>query len=224
MDNVTNSCSFCAELGGEKANNLLRVVLGEEYNSRIVFETKNFVVLPTIGQIVEGYLLILPKRHYLSFGHIPVTNLDELTSLKEETRQTLQSIFGTPVFFEHGPVSENSRGGCCVDHAHIHAVPAHVCLLDELSTNFQGNQIDNMLSLAQQVQRRIPYLFYQGGDGQMFLFDAPSVPSQYLRKLLATQLGLKERWDWCVWHGVPELISTLRKLDFWHRKISASRG
>jgi hypothetical protein len=94
-------------------------------------------------------------------------------------------------------------------------VPANIDLLDELQAAFRGYSIDNMLALQQQVKRGVPYLFYENRNGQMYVFDAPSVPSQYLRRLVVTKLELEERWDWGLWWGVPEMISTLHKLDFW---------
>jgi ATP adenylyltransferase len=138
-----SECTFCAELLGKETNNLLRVVLGEGYTTRVVRESKNFVVLPTIGPIVEGYLLIVPKQHYLSFGHIPAQHFREFMNLKEETRQVLREVYTTPIFFEHGPISESKRGGCSVEHAHLHAVPANVDLLDQLQMGFRGRSINN---------------------------------------------------------------------------------
>lgn len=208
-------CTFCAELTGEETNNLLRIVLGEGYTTRVVRETENFVVLPTIGQIVEGYLLIVSKQHYLSFGHIPAQCFREFMNLKEETRQVLSEVYTSPIFFEHGPISESKRGGCCVEHAHLHGVPARIDLLDKLQTDFHWRSISSMLALRQQIERGMPYLFYESRDRRMYVFDAPLVPSQYLRQLVATRLGLEERWDWRLWWGVPEMISTLQTLKFW---------
>lgn len=133
-----SECTFCAELTGEETNNLLRIVLREGCTTRVVRETENFVVLPTIGQIVEGYLLIVSKQHYLSFGHIPAQCFREFMNLKEETRQVLSEVYTSPIFFEHGPISESKRGGCCVEHAHLHVVPARIDLLDKLKLTSTG--------------------------------------------------------------------------------------
>ena len=49
------------------------------YNVRL-YETENFAVIPSLGSIVEGWLLIIPKKHYLSYGYLSSEELyKELT-------------------------------------------------------------------------------------------------------------------------------------------------
>lgn len=36
-----------------------------------VFESRNFVVVPSLGSLVEGWMLLLPKKHLLSMGALP---------------------------------------------------------------------------------------------------------------------------------------------------------
>ena len=56
----------------------LQRMLGDKYeiieeglNSRIVATTKKFVIMPMVGPLVPGYLLIVPKDHYLSIERLP---------------------------------------------------------------------------------------------------------------------------------------------------------
>ena len=87
-----------------------------------MFESDNFVVFPSLGQIVEGYLLIAPKKHYIGVSGIPKELYPELEEVCKKVRNKLSEVYCVPLFFEHGPHKE-SKGGCCIDHAHIHAVP-----------------------------------------------------------------------------------------------------
>lgn len=78
----------------------------ENFGNRILFETENFLVFPTLGQIVEGYLLIASKEHYLNIGEIPLELYPELEKLQHKVRKVLEDNYYTPLFFEHGPASD----------------------------------------------------------------------------------------------------------------------
>lgn len=61
-------CSFCSEINGKEENNFFNIYLKDEFgkeglNSRIVATTHNFVIMPMVGPLVPGYLLIVPKNH-----------------------------------------------------------------------------------------------------------------------------------------------------------------
>ena len=55
-------CILCSELAvsAEKA----------PWSAPLV-ETENFVVVPSLGALVEGWLLIVPKAHHISYGALP---------------------------------------------------------------------------------------------------------------------------------------------------------
>jgi len=92
-------CTFCNEFVGNLEKTLFYQVIGNKVRSRILKETNNFVVIPTVGQIIEGYLLIMPKKHYLSVGHLPDSFYPELESLYYETKNILIKYYASPVFF-----------------------------------------------------------------------------------------------------------------------------
>lgn len=205
-------CSFCSEFNGQVENNLLLRFVGPEVKSRIVKQTPIFVVLPTIGHLVEGYLLVLPRMHYTSFGHLPPCLVEEFQKLKQEVRSVLFSeCHVPPIVFEHGPVSETRRGGSSVDHAHMHFVPAPVDLLPTIRSNFGGRPIDSLVELRGPISRGVPYLYYEDASGQGYVFDAPHVPSQYLRRLVAEQLNTPDKWNWLTFPEVDVLKTTIAR-------------
>jgi len=99
----------------------------------------------------------------------------------------------------------------------MHAVPVNVDLLSELKHQFPYHVVEANLwfALKTQMRRGIPYLFFENRRGEQFIFDAPSVPSQFLRQLLARTLNVEERWDWALYLGEQEILSTLQKLSSW---------
>jgi len=185
----------------------------ENFGNRILFETENFLVFPTLGQIVEGYLLIASKEHYLNIGEIPLELYPELEKLQHKVRKVLEDNYYTPLFFEHGPASASLRSGCCIEHAHIHAVPLQLDILESISKNFKGREITNYTEIKRHFQRGIQYLFYEDNKCKRYLFTVHDIiPPQYLRKVIAHKIGHPEKWDWKNYLGLAELSDTIRKL------------
>jgi diadenosine tetraphosphate (Ap4A) HIT family hydrolase len=202
-----NPCPYCDEF-----ENGFFELWNRNYGSRILYETENFVVFPSLGQIVEGYLLIASKKHYVGMGQVPKELHPELEMVCQKVRSVLSEKYRTPLFFVHGSVSESKKGDCCIAHAHIHAVPVQVDVLSELAKNFRYNMIKTFDSLKEQFDQGMPYLFYESNSGERYLVEAPIVPSQLIRQIIAVKIGKPERWDWRQHYGTRELLRTVDKL------------
>lgn len=91
---MQKECDFCLEFsdghGNEKTlfNNLF-----PDISNRVIFSTENFVVFPTIGQMVEGFLHIIPQKHYFSMGELPHEMWPELNWLTRKTVEILKSVY-----------------------------------------------------------------------------------------------------------------------------------
>lgn len=202
------NCQYCDEFESGSLE-----VRGQSLGNRVLFESDNFLVFPSLGQIVEGYLLIATKRHYIGLGEIPSELHQELEEVQEKVRTVLTNNYGTPLFFEHGPTSRSKKGGCCIEHAHIHAVPLQVDILDDITENFTYRKINDFNELKKQFARGVPYFFFEDNNRDRYLFEIPDVvPSQYIRQIIAHKIGKPERWDWRSCLGLEELTRTLKKL------------
>ncbi|HIH21919.1 MAG: hypothetical protein QT12_C0007G0025 [archaeon GW2011_AR21] len=199
-------CAFCKEFRTGVIE-LKDIVL----KRKVLHESKHFVVFPSLGQITEGYLLIVPKKHHLSIASIPKTQFGELEKVVEKVKKVLAENYCSPIIFEHGCASETKRAGCCIDHAHLHAVPAKASIAGELARKFKSSKIKDYKSLA--LAKKKPYFFVEE-EGSKRLFQIPNaVPSQYIRKLLAFKIGEWLKWDWRVYLGIEELKATEKKLE-----------
>ncbi|HLD58433.1 MAG TPA: hypothetical protein VI977_02215 [archaeon] len=191
-------CAYCAFVEGGADN-----FKGRNIGNRILFESKNFVVFPTIGQIVEGYLLIAPKKHFISIAAIPKSMFSELEKLQKKVRAVLEENYSTPLFFEHGPVSETKKGSCCITHAHLHAVPIELDIVRELEKKFKPKKILSLAELKKNFWKKKPYFFVETNSKERFAFSVPEIaPSQYIRRIIAIRTGNPEKWDW---HTAPEI-------------------
>ncbi|MCB2182986.1 MAG: HIT domain-containing protein [Desulfobulbaceae bacterium] len=198
--NVIKKCSFCAEFTSDKFYNLFYELVGanKSLQSRILFKNNDFVVIPTLGSLCPGYLLILPKKHFVSVGSMPNEYYQSLCKLLGNVKEIIQEkYFSNVIAFEHGAVSANYLGGACCDHAHIHVVPYNGNLLSSFQIRkFQIDEIFTFSSLSESVKNDKPYLFYQSQSNRMYMITADRIPSQMIRKIIAEKNGIPDKWDW----------------------------
>jgi diadenosine tetraphosphate (Ap4A) HIT family hydrolase len=212
-------CTFCAEIEGGDEHNLLRRLLGPDAGSSyLLAETENFVLIPGVGSLMPGYLLAVPRRHVLSFGHLPEHLGPELDGLLGRAESWIDRTYGRgTVMFEHGPASFVERGGSCTDHAHLHVVPCPpgVDLLPGMQRNFESRDAGAVLaSTSEQIRSgRGPYLYLRQPSGRSYICDAPKAKSQHLRRDLVAQCGLEGEWDWEVFPGVEHIRATITSFD-----------
>lgn len=211
---MINNCTICAEIEGNKDNNLCYAVFNKKIDS-IIKETKKFAVIPSIGPLVEGHILMVSKKHYPSMGALPKKLIPEMLKLKKDCQSALLKIYHKKsICFEHGVVDSNpgKKAGCCVDHLHLHIIPAEIDIIDEMKKNFRAEKINSFNQLADKFQKKTPYLFYEDNDEEKYVFNAPLVISQYLRMIVADKLGVIDRWDWKANYGEKRFLDTLQKL------------
>ncbi len=84
----TSDCPFCRIASSEPADL-------PEYD-RPIIETAEFIIVPALGQFVEGYLLIAPREHRLNIGVLPDDMLLRFNKLKADIRELLAD-HGAPV-------------------------------------------------------------------------------------------------------------------------------
>lgn len=187
-------CDFCDEFSGGLRNSFA-TRYQDELRSRIVMATDNFKVLPSLGQIVEGYLLVVPVRHYRALADMPVRLIRELSRLSALVREALGRSCGRVVMFEHGTRTSHA-GGCGIHHAHLHLVPL-VQGSDPLDLLKKSHSYLKIRSLEdiKHTTGSSSYLYYQSTSLQQYIFVVEHLPSQYMRQILARAVG-SDMWDW----------------------------
>ena len=95
-----------------------------EFVNTILDETKYFYITPSLGSIVEGYILIISKRHVNSMSELTSDETKEYKSLIKKYRNIFKCIYKKhPIVFEHGtPDLDNEMRANSVVHAHAHIV------------------------------------------------------------------------------------------------------
>lgn len=188
-------CVFCEE----HCYYLYNLVLGNaNIDDLVIHRTKNFIVLPDIAPLVEGYLLIMPINHYSCFGDLLGNHLAEFNEVKEFIFNLLSITYTKPIFFEHGP-AKPKQAGCCVDHAHFHCIPINAELSATINGNLQRHNITQIQELVDYTNNNVSYLYYENNIGSKYAYPLNAnhsiLPSQYLRMVVAANQKL-DKWDW----------------------------
>ena len=209
------ACDFCDELSGKPAN-AFHAIYGGDLKSRILFQSETFAVIPSLGQIVEGYLLVLPSRHSRALGDLSAVDVNELAEISQRVGEILTKEYGPYVLFEHG-TRFDGVGGCGIYHAHLHAAPLAPILgrsdpVSILKENFPYEEMTNLREINKRTAGLSCYLFYQDSEARGYLFKTGPLPSQYVRKLLAQALG-EQVWNWRDVGREERLLATFQRLS-----------
>jgi inosine/xanthosine triphosphate pyrophosphatase family protein/diadenosine tetraphosphate (Ap4A) HIT family hydrolase len=212
---TSNQCPFCIEIEGT-GQSIFSEMLGDQLPSRVLYEDDDFVVMPPLGQFIEGGLLVLSRQHFPSFAYLPPDKLERVGHLLTVIRRELAALYGTaPVIFEHGSAPQRSKGVCCVDHAHFNIFPAKV-LIDPHLTQRMSVRLQQLQDMIRLRRAEFGYLLVLENDGSIRGYDGQLVPTQLVRRIITAQLGLPERWHWKDYPGTQELLATYNAL---HGKI-----
>jgi diadenosine tetraphosphate (Ap4A) HIT family hydrolase len=214
INNNQSQCEFCDEFAGG-SDNSFSLHYASEIASRTVLERDGFRVMPSIGQIVPGYLLLVPTHHYRAFADMSPKELSAAEALKTALAEQMRSTYGDCLFFEHGARTPDS-GGCGISHAHLHIVPFPVEKdpVEELIRAFPAEEVVNLLDLNR-IQPGKSYLYYESVRRERYVFYPPFIPSQYIRRLLAEALGV-QTWDWRRCGREDTLLNTLSQTSRLH--------
>jgi diadenosine tetraphosphate (Ap4A) HIT family hydrolase len=155
-------------------------------------------VVPTIGPLSPGHVLLMPRRHITSFGELSTLEASAAIRAILELESILHRRFGESIAFEHGSMSLRGAGGCGVDHAHMHFVPVprRVNGLPPISGARWKQLGDGWLAELRDLARsRSPYVVIRSLGGGHFVTPVRSLPSQFVRRWVAVQIG-SITWDW----------------------------
>lgn len=206
---MADGCRFCGFLGAQDRDE-------PSAWDRPIWESDNFVAIPSLGPIVEGWLLVVPREHVVCLGALDEDLFTELIDFKNQVRGRLENRYGSVAQFEHGPAKEGLEVGCTVDHAHLHLVPTEVDLASGASeelAELRWLPAVSMHALKTCHEAGKSYLMVEQPPRVLRIATHDELPSQLFRKVLAKAEGCPDKYDWRV-HPNPDLVyDTCRALD-----------
>ncbi len=211
-DRSYNWCTFCSQFRYKDERSLTRLIFGKDFN-RVLYEDEYFVVVPALGQITEGYLLIISKDHFVSVANFPEYIREPFLVLKDKVREVLLKEYSDPIFFEHGSYSPEILGGASINHAHFHAVPLEIDLKSTELNELNPVMVDGIHYLWS-CHINNPYIYFESLRNKKGYFVSleSNLPSQYVRRIIAREAGHPHIWNWHKYIGKSEVESTVNRL------------
>jgi diadenosine tetraphosphate (Ap4A) HIT family hydrolase len=185
---------------------------------RVLYESEHFYTLLGLGPIVEGYTLLVSKRHIRSMFDLP----DEIRNLYEDEKRGLKHLiretYGAAIITEHGRVQacvsddEEGHEAHCY-HAHQHFFPVEADL-GSLSHEgpfvqvFKGSSLFDMERSS--LEEKDEYLLFEDNTGVVATYKViGKCPRQYMRYLVARSIGKPELVSWRI-HPEWDKIQTAK--------------
>jgi ATP adenylyltransferase len=181
---------------------------------RVLAESPSFVAFPSLGSLVAGWVLIVPRRPMLNLSGLSPAEWDELDEFQMQVSGRLRR-FGSQLFvFEHGNRMAGGALGCGVDQAHLHLVPLPFDLLqsaiDFPDSDIQWSLQVDTVSFRNAVSTDVEYIGIMNPASATAVVGHVRQPtSQWVRRLIAKGLGRAEAWDYKHHPNVPNLLGTV---------------
>jgi len=195
--------------------------LCEPENWRVLYAGKHLRLIAGLGPLTSGYVLLAPAEHIRTTVDQPADVYFEFGAVQELLLAAFQHQYGSGyTAYEHGRLGScrlaehtGAHGSFCF-HSHRVFIPIDVRL--ELAPHFQESiKLDDRSGLRS--WSGAPYVYYEHGvnaqPSEIFIFsDAPTLPSQFMRKQIGSAIRRAESWDWSVDLGLLGVLATVRAL------------
>lgn len=199
---VTRPCALCVAVADATRH--------EEpfLHNRKLFETPRFVVLPSLGPLVVGHVMVVSKAHCHSLASMGHEAVEEYEALASRLRTAPFLTDGNPLEAEHGSTLDD-KAGACVIHTHVHWVPGMGGFLQEFRDQLPLLSERGLLN----VPVDMPYIFARA-RAESILFQAKGLPSQTIRRILC---GVLDRDD-IDWTQAPRLDWIEETVRAWQKE------
>lgn len=199
--------------GGRRFDALLSGAPSAAYD-RPLLDRGDWLIAPTRGAIVAGWLLALPRQHALSFRDSIIAGGVQPLSIVQDVQFHLGLKPDELIWFEHGPLSSGTVVGCGLDHAYIHIlVRPSFSAADFFDRARSMSTLSWHCSSAFDCYGRLPhaqsYFAAGSGDNAIFASDVEAAGSQFFRRVVGNLVGVNEGWDYRRFVHLPEVEETI---------------
>lgn len=119
-----------------------------------IYETEFFRFFYNLRPVVEGSLLVVPKRHFCRLEEILVEEMEDLAEITRLIPSLFQKVYGINDYFI---MQKNGvLGGQTVAHMHFHAIPCRQPLHEFVYRAFEYRDpisIDEMKQVTERLKR-----------------------------------------------------------------------
>jgi ATP adenylyltransferase len=185
-----------------------------------ILRTEHFVVVPSVGALVPGWTLVVPRRPLRNFSEASLGERTELAEIADTIAGAL-TLHGEQVFcFEHGSREAGSHTGCGVDQAHLHVVPLAFDLIEAAARHSDGTIVWEEPRITAGPLDKLPrqgeYVALWRNSDRLTMIGKVRYPiSQWFRRVIADELGIGSEWNYLTHpqsHNVDRTLTMLAEL------------
>ncbi len=185
-----NECKFCELCNKRSIKN---------FYDRVLYENNSFIVTPALGSVVEGYLMVISKRHINSMCYLNNEEKSDYIDLINTFRELMKEKYNRyPILFEHGSADKDiDNSASSIYHAHCHIVAHTFSNEEELKANMGFEKLENIEAFFRTGFDKT-YIFYMNNNGDLYvrLNSGEAFQSQSMRIRIAEDVSLNNNWNW----------------------------
>ena len=173
---------------------------GDTAYDRPLLKTKDWIVAPTLGAIVPGWLLIIPRRAATSCREWTAkSGLAPLAAVGDVAAH-LGLAMNEIIWFEHGPATAGTLVGCGLDYAHLHMIIrpqfdfAAFAAMARATAELEWRDSEACDAYTQVGTGS--YFIAGSGDSAMIATEVETAGSQFFRRVAASLIEDGESWDY----------------------------
>lgn len=162
---------------------------GSIYISFQLYEDSLFLIVCDYHPLVEGHILIIPKKHISCMGNLDNKSFEHYKNLYKKVKSFMKNTYGPVGVFEHGIVGQT------VFHAHTHLLPFNHKTSEIIENQNNLKQINSLNDIQKEFEINKKYLFLENND-KIYLVDTSLAFPRFFRDIYSEILGAKERANW----------------------------
>ncbi|GAA3348927.1 hypothetical protein GCM10020358_69250 [Amorphoplanes nipponensis] len=213
---VTDHCDSMGWSDDEVFNS---IYVGEPPH-RVVLSVPGLRLIVDVSPLVAGHLLLVPERHYLSFGHLVPDLAGVVNALVRRLRQAYVDVFGRMAVIEHR--SSTTMPSACITHAHWHLLPVDGKQIRRHIVNdgLKPARIQTFEDLHRYASANQSYYYCSDGNSHDVFVADRTIRPQYLRSVVGRMLDIPDpEWDWSVVVRRHLMRETMRLTSGWAHEL-----
>jgi len=176
----------------------------------ILEETENLCIKPAMGSFVDGYVLVITKKHINSMSDLDKQTYCEYKEIIKKYREKFNKIYNKyPIVFEHGePILNSEMKANSITHAHTHIINYNFKNEREIIEKLNLQKINDI----EEVTNKRNYIMYINEEGNIYVTYNFEPISQMMRRLIAKDLNCEDKYDWRINPFMDNIKLTINKL------------
>ncbi|HET8721996.1 MAG TPA: HIT domain-containing protein [Nitrospira sp.] len=210
---------LCDEMTGADGTAFAATYRGDPPR-RQIYATEGLRLIVDLSPLLLGHLLLLPEKHFLSFGHLVPELAERTNQIVARILPLYRATFGPPAILEHG--SSTKMTSACITHAHWHLLPrdSHDIRRRMREDGLSGRRLRGFEQLSDYAEADCSYYYCSDGESHHAFRADRWVRSQYLRSVVGGLIGIADPlWDWSLVVRKELLRETVARTGDWADRL-----